>query len=249
MRNTILEKLKKIETKFDVKILYAAESGSRGWGFPSPDSDYDVRFIYIRPIEYYLSINEPADMLAVPISDELDILGWDLRKVLKLMRKSNTTPFEWLQSPIIYQEIEGFKADLWSLCPQYFGAKSNVNHYLGIAKSSMETMENEHDIKIKKLFYVLRPLLCAKWIIEKNEIAPMNIEPLLTLLPSEILEKVLNLLKIKENAKEGQLINFDLDLKTYLEKEMILCQERIINFEKNSFDIDALDHFFLKTIA
>ena len=249
MKNIILEKLKKIESKFDVTILYAAESGSRAWGFPSPDSDYDVRFIYVRPIEYYLSVKERADMLAVPISEELDILGWDLRKVLQLMNKSNTTPFEWLQSPIVYREVDGFQADLWAICPQYFNSKSNVHHYLGIAKSSLATMENEHDIKIKKLFYVLRPLLCAKWIIEKNEIAPMNIEPLLTLLPSEILEKVENLLKIKENAKEGQLIKFDIELKTYLENEMIRCQEKVSAPRKLNFDIDVLDDFFLKIIA
>jgi uncharacterized protein len=249
VRNTILEKLTKIEEKFGVTILYAAESGSRAWGFPSPDSDYDVRFIYVRPIHYYLSVMERADTLAVPISEELDIYGWDLRKILQLLRKSNTTAFEWLQSPIVYREVPNFKADLWALCPQYFDAKANLHHYLGIAKTAFSTMENDNQIKIKKLFYVLRPLLCAKWIIEKNEIAPMNIEPLLTLLPSEILVKVENLIKIKENAVEAQLITLDLDIKTYIDFEFENCQNIISSLPKSNFEIDALDDFFLKILA
>lgn len=174
MKTTIINRLAAIERSNDIKILFACESGSRGWEFPSPDSDFDVRFIYVRPINHYLAISEKDDQLGFPINDELDIYGWDIKKVLKLIRKSNTTPFEWLQSPIIYREQDDFKNKLWTLCQSYFYRKTNVNHYLGIARGAIDTVINGDEIKIKKLFYVLRPLLSAKWCLEKNTIAPMT---------------------------------------------------------------------------
>ena len=104
MQQTIINKLAYIEQEQSIQILFACESGSRGWQFPSPDSDYDVRFIYVRPYRFYLSVMDRKYDLNFPINGELDIYGWDIRKVLQLMRKSNTTPFEWLQSPIIYRQ-------------------------------------------------------------------------------------------------------------------------------------------------
>lgn len=168
MKTVIQNKLLEIEIEHRVKILYACESGSRAWEFPSPDSDYDVRFIYTKTINEYLSIVDQEDNLSFPINDELDIYGWDIRKVLKLIRKSNTTPFEWLKSPIIYQEEVGFKEDLFALCPHYYSQRGNTHHYLGIAKGARDTINNEGQIKIKKLIYVLRPLLAAQWCLEKK---------------------------------------------------------------------------------
>src|SRR3954464_10534874 len=103
MREQIEEALGAIERECGVRILYACESGSRAWGFPSPDSDYDVRIIYIHPPDWYLSIDDKKDTLELPINDELDISGWELRKALRMMRKSNAVIYEWLQSPIVYQ--------------------------------------------------------------------------------------------------------------------------------------------------
>ena len=101
MQQTIINKLAAIEQEQKIKMLYACESGSRGWEFTSPDSDYDVRFIYVRPYHFYLSVQDRKYDLNFPINDDLDIYGWDIRKVLQLIKKSNTTPFEWLQSPIV----------------------------------------------------------------------------------------------------------------------------------------------------
>ena len=106
MKKEILRKLHEIEIKENVKILFAAESGSRAWGFASPDSDYDVRFIYVRPKEEYLRLDTVKDVIEVPINDVLDINGWDLQKALRLLYKSNPTLFEWFSSPIIYMETE-----------------------------------------------------------------------------------------------------------------------------------------------
>src|ERR1700750_867100 len=113
MQQIITGKLSEIIQEHKITLLFANESGSRAWGFPSPDSDYDVRFIYARPYKYYLSIVDRKYDLHFPITDELDVYGWDIRKVLALIRKSNTTPFEWLQSPIVYRQEQGFRDELW----------------------------------------------------------------------------------------------------------------------------------------
>jgi predicted nucleotidyltransferase len=248
MKDIIINKLKEIEETHAIKILYACESGSRGWEFPSPDSDYDVRFIYIRAIDYYLTVNNQEEQLSFPINDELDIYGWDLKKVLKLIGKSNTTPFEWLQSPIIYGEKDDFKNALWEICHSYFNQKSNINHYLGITQSALKTIINEDEIKIKKLFYVLRPLLSARWCLEKNEIAPMRIEPLLSLLPTDLQLLVNDLIALKSKSAEGFIIKIDPTLGASITEIVDLCTRGAQDLVSMKFNNDKIDLFFRKTI-
>lgn len=249
MRETIINKLNEIESGNNITLLFACESGSRGWGFPSPDSDYDVRFIYVRSKKFYLSVAERRGDIHFPITDELDVYGWDIRKVLQLVRKSNTTPFEWLQSPVIYKEQEGFKDELFDVCKQYFSRRSNIHHYLGIAKGSMESMAENGEIGIKKLFYVLRPLLAAKWCMEKNSIAPMTIEPLMTLLPPDLQAKVQELITMKASAPEKFPINIDDELRNYIDAECTALSEASGELPRDHFELEPLDEFFVKTIA
>lgn len=248
MKTTILNKLLEIEKEHSIKILYACESGSRGWEFPSPDSDYDVRFIYVRTLHEYLSIAEKNDYLSFPINDELDIYGWDLSKVLKLIRKSNTTPFEWAQSPITYMEEKGFKEALLGLCKHYFSQRSNVHHYLGIAKGAMETMSAAGAIKIKKLFYVLRPLLAANWCLDRNTIAPMSIMTLMDLLPHEMKKALQELILQKSEAPEGFMITPDKTWIAWIRETEHLCLQASDNLQRNQFGSGPLDEFFRKTI-
>lgn len=247
MKTTIQQKLTEIEKTHGIKILYSCESGSRAWGFPSPDSDYDVRFIYSLAIEEYLTIQPKKDHLSFPINDELDIYGWDISKVLQLITKSNTTPFEWLQSPVIYKEDTIFKNELWTLCQNYFCPRSNIHHYLGIARGAMETMDGK-DIKIKKLFYVLRPILAALWCAERNTIAPMSIFPLMDLLSDDLRRKVLSLINLKSTASEGYLIEIDQDIKTWIDRIFDYCMEASQQLIKKDFDTKIADEFFRKTI-
>lgn len=247
MKTTIQQKLTEIEKAYGIKILYSCESGSRAWGFPSPDSDYDVRFIYSRPIEEYLTVQTKKDHLSFPINDELDIYGWDISKVLQLITKSNTTPFEWLQSPVIYKEDKTFREELWTLCQNYFCPRSNIHHYLGIARGAMETMNGE-DIKIKKLFYVLRPLLAALWCTERDTIAPMSIFPLMDLLTDDLSKKVLSLIELKSTANESYLIEIDQDIKTWIDQTFDYCMKASQQLTKKDFDRMIADDFFRKTI-
>lgn len=249
MKTTIINRLAEIERSNDIKILFACESGSRGWEFPSPDSDFDVRFIYVRPLNYYLSVSEKDDQLGFPINDELDIYGWDIKKVLKLIRKSNTTPFEWLQSPIVYGEKDNFRNKLWTLCQSYFYRKTNINHYLGIAHGALDTVINDDEIKIKKLFYILRPLLSAKWCLEKNAIAPMTIGPLLILMPEYLQTLVKDLIMLKSTSAEAFIIKIDPNFRRYIDDEFKNCTERAKDLPKESFDTEMLDTFFRNTIS
>lgn len=247
MKTTIQQKLTEIEKAYGIKILYSCESGSRAWGFPSPDSDYDVRFIYSRPIEEYLTIKPKKDHLSFSINDELDIYGWDISKVLHLITRSNTTPFEWLQSPVVYKEATAFKDELWTFCQSYFCPRSNIHHYLGIARGAMETAQRE-DIKIKKLFYVLRPMLAAFWCAEKNTIAPMSIFPLMDLLTDDLRKKVLSSIELKSTANESYLIEIDQDIKIWIDKTFDYCMEASQQLTKKDFDPKIADKFFRKTI-
>lgn len=157
MKNIILDKLAHIEKEHSIRILFACESGSRGWGFPSPDSDYDVRFIYIRNLSEYLSVKTIKDSMDFPIDKELDINGWDLRKALNLLTKSNVSPFEWLQSPIIYFQEDHFAEEMKQLTDSYFCPCVHVRHYLGIVKIAMNQIENDQ-INIKKtILYIASP--------------------------------------------------------------------------------------------
>lgn len=247
MKELITKKLQQIKTEHGITILYACESGSRAWGFPSPDSDYDVRFIYVRKIEDYLSINKMKDALDFPINGELDLGGWDLQKTLSQICKSNSVPFEWLQSPIVYYEKENFREELWQLCHSYFCPKHSTHHYLGIARGAMTDMENE-EIAIKKLFYVLRPILSALWCLEKKNIPPMIIVPLLELMPLELSKKVLSLIEEKSRAKERFSITIDTDIKEWIDTTMRYCMEESSKLEKKYFDISMADKFFLNTL-
>lgn len=248
MKTRILNQLQDIEENNQFRILYACESGSRGWQFPSPDSDFDVRFIYVRSANSYLSVAEKQDHLGFPINDELDIYGWDLKKVLQLTAKSNTTSFEWLQSPVVYREEEGFRSELWALCQHFFSQRVNTHHYLGIGKTAMSTIVNNNEISIKKLFYVLRPLLAAKWCLEKNGIAPMTIDSLVELMPHNLQEIVQDLVIFKTTAMEALSVKIDVDLKNWIEREFELCSNAVKIIEKTKFDVGLLDPFFLKMI-
>jgi uncharacterized protein len=172
----ILRRLSQIEKEEQVHIFYACESGSRAWGFPSADSDYDVRFIYLRPKNWYLSIDveERRDVIERPINNELDISGWDLRKALKLLRKSNPPLLEWLTSPIVYQEKYTITKRFRELVPDFYSPVACAHHYLHMAQGNFREYLKGDEVRVKKYFYVLRPLLAIRWIEQESDVMPME---------------------------------------------------------------------------
>jgi len=178
IKTTIRNKLKEIESEFDVKIFYACESGSRAWGFESVDSDYDVRFLYHHRMDWYLSIDTKKDVIEKPISESLDINGWDIRKVLSLLRKSNPPLLEWLQSPIVYKEVDSTTNILKEIFPRYYSPRNCNYHYLHMAQGNFREYLQGESVRTKKYFYVLRPILACRWIERFEKSVPMEFQKL-----------------------------------------------------------------------
>lgn len=172
--NQIVECLAGIEVQRGIRVLFAAESGSRAWGFASPDSDFDVRFFYVHPIDWYLSLADQSDTIEQISPDGVfDVAGWELRKALRLLLKGNATVPEWVQSPVIYRANPQFCQTLLQLARSLYPLRGGLHHYLGTARSSLADLEGE-TIKLKRLFYGLRAALAAEWIARKHEIPPME---------------------------------------------------------------------------
>ncbi|RYZ56204.1 MAG: nucleotidyltransferase domain-containing protein, partial [Sphingobacteriales bacterium] len=207
MNNMILDRLRNIEEQHKVRILYACESGSRAWGFPSADSDYDVRFIYTHPLDHYLSIDEYRDVIEIPVNEVLDINGWDIRKALRLFRKSNAPLYEWLQSPIIYSQEDQFAAEVKSMLRDYFCLRAGMHHYLSMAYNAFDELQAAQ-VRAKKYFYCLRPLLATIWIAEKQQLPPMEFRLLRTLVDDAAWHQAIDeLLSLKRHGDEKLLVN------------------------------------------
>lgn len=251
LRDIIIKKLEKIEKENDVKILYAVESGSRGWGFESPDSDYDVRFIYIHKPDWYLSIQSKADVIELPINDLLDINGWDIRKTLVLFSKSNPTLLEWLTSPIIYKQSGNFIETLKTLQEEYFRSASCVYHYLHMAEGNYREYLKGDLVKVKKYFYVLRPIMACIWVEKYKTQPPMLFETLLNSLITDpvLLKEINNLLRQKRISKEmdeGQRIDV---INEFLEEKILYFNEYVKQLDSDTNkNVEHLDRLFRETL-
>ena len=206
IRARIMDELTLIEQKHQVYIIYACESGSRGWGFASPDSDYDVRFLYVHQLPWYLNVEAQRDVIELPISDELDISGWELRKALQLFRRSNPTLFEWLNSPIVYRKEEEITGKLQTLAAQFYHTTKGQWHYLNMARNNFRGYLKGEQIRLKKYLYVLRPILAVQWIHAGLGVPPMRFAELAekTVTDHRLKEEINALLRIKMSSGEAE---------------------------------------------
>lgn len=196
--------LQRLSTVNEVQVLYACESGSRAWGFESPDSDYDVRFIYVHNRDWYLSLNveDKRDVIKQTVGD-LDLEGWDVRKALRLFYKSNPSLMEWLRSPMVYQSPTPEVAQLMTMAEGFFNLRSSAYHYYHMANNNYKKyLCKEGDVWTKKYFYVLRPLLCVRWLKAYGSAPPVLFGELLPLLPDELRPAVDDLLSRKMAGEE-----------------------------------------------
>lgn len=196
-------KLKHIEEKYSVNINYACESGSRAWGFASPDSDYDVRFLYTHSLEWYLSTSEKRDTIDI-MEGDFDAVGWELRKSLRLLKKSNVPAIEHLFSPILYLGEDKVISELRSIAKDCFSPIACMFHYLSMSKKYEDKLKDE-TIKLKSLFYALRTAMAGKWIVENNTMPPVVFNEMLSLAPTDIADEIKNLMVIKSKNNEGYL--------------------------------------------
>lgn len=204
IRYEINQILLEIEEKEQVTVLYAVESGSRAWGFASPDSDYDVRFIYVRKKEEYLKLQEIRDVIEWQLDEVLDINGWDLKKALKQFHRGNATLFEWSNSPIVYKTTALWK-QIYEVAKNCFSVKAAAYHYYGTANSTYSQYLQEEPISYKKYFYALRPLLAGIYVQKYQCPPPVLFAELMKLdMPSDLRPAIEELLEIKKRSGEQE---------------------------------------------
>ena len=251
MLEEIKKELAQIEVESEIKILLAVESGSRAWGFASKDSDWDVRFIYIHRLDWYLKIDDLKNSQEEMLPNDLDFAGWELKKALKLFRKSNPPMLEWLRSPIVYLEQFSTAERLREMSEKYFNPKSCMYHYLSMARNNFREFLQKDLVKSKKYFYVLRPVLACDWIKENNSFPPMEFQDLIDsqVKDAKIKTEIAELLKRKmagEELKEEPKIEI---LNEFLESKIEFYKEYVEQIEPNDKpQTESLDELFKETI-
>lgn len=252
MTDLIQTELQNLERQHDIKILYAVESGSRAWGFASADSDWDVRFIYLHQEEWYLSIDDKKDSIEIMLPGDLDLSGWELRKALRLFRKSNPPLLEWLNSPIVYLE-EPFTVDQMRVAAaEYFNPKSCLYHYLSMALGNFREYLKRDLVRTKKYFYVLRPVLACMWIERTNTMAPTEFQKLLD---AEVKEEYLKLEieKLLARKMSGEELSEEPKievLNAFLEEKIEYYTEYLKQFDVSKKpDTETLNQIFRISLA
>lgn len=228
MVSKITAYIERIESERGIKVLLATETGSRAWGFPSPDSDYDVRLIYAHPVRWYLSLSEKEDTIDTMLENrDLDVSGWDLRKSLRLLMKSNATLLERIHSPTIYACDEVFLDEVRSVSLNYYSRISAMHHYLNMARNTLAEIDENGPYKLKKLFYALRSATACRWILEKDELSPVAFTDMLNGLdlPATILADIERLREMKSRADESYLHRGETALLDFIHDSLLAAAE------------------------
>lgn len=251
-QDAVKQRLDAIESGYNVKIVFACESGSRAWGFPSRNSDYDVRFIYVRPIDWYLTIDLETrrDVIETPIDGLWDVNGWDLRKALRLLRKSNPPLLEWLQSPIVYKEESRTATRLRELLPKFYNPKAACYHYVHMAQANNRGVLRGEQVKQKKYFYVLRPVLACRWIERELGVVPTEFEQLLSATVEDpvVLGAIRELL---ERKREGEELGYGPRvpaISNFLESELDRLTASGIRRHRAETEVEELSRVFRESL-
>lgn len=241
--------LDSIEARHGVRIVYACESGSRAWGFASPDSDYDIRFLFIRPRHAYLSLHAGTESIDLPLEGELDAGGWDIRKALRLLEKSNGALLEWLHSPIVYRAAPGF-LERWRIAAAAaFSPRHTCSHYRGLAKQMQLGNLDSPAVRAKDYLYALRALLAASWVAAGKGIPPVPFAELVASVPEELRALISALLEHKARTTEGDLMPRVAGLDQFIRQrvdELALAMENMPAAPANP---GGLDRFFRGELA
>jgi predicted nucleotidyltransferase len=253
VRERVARELRAVERQYAVRVLYACESGSRAWGFASPDSDYDVRFLYVHEPQWYLGVGERRDVIEAMLPGDVDLAGWDLRKTLGLLRKSNPALLEWLRSPVVYAVDEAFLAEFRGLCASYYAHGRVYAHYLHMAQGNWRAYLQGAEVNHKKYLYVLRPALACRWLQRGLGQPPMEFAPLVERLLAadrlEVREAIAKLLERKAAAGEMARGPRDPVLHAFLEAELADLEERLPAKTPSLPPLEELNAFFLRQLG
>jgi len=252
MKEIISQYLTKIEDEKDIEILLACETGSRAWGFPSPDSDFDIRIIYKHKKDWYLSLNEKKDSIDLMFeNNEIDITGWDLKKSLKLLQKSNAPLLERIQSPIIYKCDEGFLIEMKLVAQNQYSRIATIHHYLSMAKKFTEELKEKEEYKLKKFFYALRSATACKWIVEKEQMPPIEFIKMVNglNLPNSLTKRINELIELKATISESYCHKGEKELISFIEDCIKLSDEKRQSLSPSKGNVEELNNFFIKTLS
>ncbi|WP_407485584.1 nucleotidyltransferase domain-containing protein [Elizabethkingia miricola] len=248
MKTKIIEKLRETEVKYNIEILLAVESGSRAWDFASPDSDYDIRFIYRHSKDWYLTPWDKDETITFMTEDDLDGSGWDLHKTFHLLLKSNAALLSWFYSPIVYIENKSFTKLFEPLVDQCFSPIAVSFHYLSMSKKYLESCRND-EVKLKSYFYCLRTALSGKWITEKKTVPPVLFGDLLVLADSAIRTKIENLIALKATKGESYFHPNDWELFEFMERQISENEEKAKSLSGSKADKAQMEKVFREIIS
>jgi uncharacterized protein len=250
MKEAISAALQCIERAENLRVLLAVESGSRAWGFASPTADWDVRFLYIRPPEWYLTIQPRSEVVERKLDGDLDVSGWDLKKALALFAKPNMPLLEWLRSPIVYVESSSAASRLRALSAQYFSARACLHHYLNMAEGNNRNHLRGDRIRLKDYFYVLRPVLACRWIEAHETMPPMGFSALVEDQLPTPLRSAADALLIRKCSGEELVAGPRVpEVNDFLDSEIARIGSRsTVRARQAPPDIDLLDTVFRATL-
>nr|WP_086939779.1 nucleotidyltransferase domain-containing protein [Thaumasiovibrio occultus] len=248
MQQHILATLARIEREHQVRILYACEAGSRASGLASADSDYDVRFIYVHESEWYLRVDHEQcrDVIELPIDDALDVSGWDLKKTLKLLKKSNPSLMEWMGSPMVYRSDRAFIAAFKQLIAQAFSPKVCFHHYANMAKGNQRNLSTTPTLK--RYFYILRPLLAMEWIAQGRGLVPSEFAVLVEQLVTdpELVSAIDGLIAHKQQGSDAKWCVEPLN--AFIEAELARFAAATPTLDLGAGDYRVINRFFLDVL-
>ncbi len=252
MKEKIKHYLEEIEKEKDIRVLLACETGSRAWGFPSPDSDYDIRMIYVHKREWYLSLTKHKDTIERMFeNNDIDITGWELKKALRLLGKSNAAFLERIQSPILYKHDDDFLKEVRLVASNHYSKIATIHHYLNMGKRCFYEIENQKKYKLKKFFYALRAATACKWILDRDEIPPIVFQEMMQGLEIEekIKERVNELIELKAEISESYLHFGEEAIFAFIQKNISQAKENFKSLPAAQGRLEDLNIFFRKQIT
>ncbi len=219
MRDKISEICRDLEKRENIKILFAVENGSRAWRFDSKDSDFDVRFVFVRPLKEYIQIKKPSNVITVAFDEHyqlcstedafIDMSGFDVFKFVELLSRSNPTTIEWLISDIVYygEQNEVFK----DFALNNFSKTALYHHYRSLCRNNYQKyLETGKHVTYKNYLYTFRGLINATWVIHKQSVPPIvfvdTLQEMKGIVPDYIIDRLYKIIAIKAQGKEKEVI-------------------------------------------
>jgi predicted nucleotidyltransferase len=250
IRQEVRGHLAGVEHDYGVQVLFACESGSRAWGFASPDSDFDVRFVYVHPRDWYLSIEHRRDVIDIPISGDMDIAGWDLRKALGLARAGNATLSEWLDSPVVYQERGDFALRMRALLDSTYRRERAFMHYTSLARNNFTESPSGKERRLKRFLYSLRTALAAQWCATREDRPPMTLTALADALidDADIRTRIDALVELKSALAEKSEYEADAVVTKELERRIAALSDAVVESQPAA-DVAIFDQFFVAELG